>query len=88
MQLLLRLSHVIEDCIWLILGICFLKPVVDPKGMTEIIIKALKETKQRGIIYKGWGGIGDCEYLFYMNLAERNDVPVYNRYIVTHFLNK
>ncbi|BBN03348.1 sterol 3beta-glucosyltransferase [Marchantia polymorpha subsp. ruderalis] len=36
-------------------------PVVDPKGMTEIIIKALKETKQRGIIYKGWGGIGDLK---------------------------
>ncbi|KAG6540990.1 hypothetical protein Mapa_017660 [Marchantia paleacea] len=36
-------------------------PVVDPKGMTAIIIKALKETKQRGIIYKGWGGIGDLK---------------------------
>ncbi|KAL3697382.1 hypothetical protein R1sor_011458 [Riccia sorocarpa] len=36
-------------------------PVVDPKGMTEIIVKALKETKQRGIIHKGWGGIGELE---------------------------
>ncbi|CAM6119336.1 unnamed protein product [Calypogeia fissa] len=34
-------------------------PVVDPKGMTEIIVKALEVTEQRGIIYKGWGGMGD-----------------------------
>ncbi|XP_057834737.2 sterol 3-beta-glucosyltransferase UGT80A2 isoform X1 [Cryptomeria japonica] len=34
-------------------------PVQDPEGMTQIIIKALKETKQRGIINKGWGGLGN-----------------------------
>ena len=27
--------------------------------MTEIIVKALQETNQRGIIDKGWGGLGD-----------------------------
>lgn len=33
-------------------------PVKDPSGMTKIIVEALKETSQRGIIGKGWGGIG------------------------------
>eukprot|EP01018_Ginkgo_biloba_P018902 Gb_41677 [translate_table: standard] len=34
-------------------------PVQDPEGMTSIIVQALKETGQRGIINKGWGGLGD-----------------------------
>ncbi|KAI5084585.1 hypothetical protein GOP47_0000754 [Adiantum capillus-veneris] len=33
-------------------------PVEDPEGMTQIIVDALKQTCQRGIIDKGWGGIG------------------------------
>ncbi|KAI5082764.1 hypothetical protein GOP47_0002507 [Adiantum capillus-veneris] len=33
-------------------------PVEDPSGMTKIILNALNETSQRGIINKGWGGIG------------------------------
>lgn len=33
-------------------------PVEDPSGMTKIILNALQETSQRGIIDKGWGGIG------------------------------
>ncbi|KAL1565190.1 sterol 3beta-glucosyltransferase [Salvia divinorum] len=40
-------------------------PVVEPEKMTKIIIKALEITKQRGIINKGWGGLG--------NLAEEKD---------------
>jgi hypothetical protein len=30
--------------------------------MTEIIVQALEETNQRGIICKGWGGLGDGKY--------------------------
>ena len=37
------------------------QPVEDPEGMTEIIVQALAETSQRGIIDKGWGGIGRCK---------------------------
>ncbi|ONM18955.1 Sterol 3-beta-glucosyltransferase UGT80A2 [Zea mays] len=33
-------------------------PVQDPQKMTEIIVKALEITGQRGIINKGWGGLG------------------------------
>lgn len=40
-------------------------PVEEPEKMTRIIVKALENTGQRGIINKGWGGLG--------NLAERKD---------------
>ncbi|KAL3620534.1 hypothetical protein CASFOL_035446 [Castilleja foliolosa] len=40
-------------------------PVQEPQKMTQIIVEALKITKQRGIINKGWGGLGD--------LAEEKD---------------
>ncbi|XP_058101283.1 sterol 3-beta-glucosyltransferase UGT80A2-like isoform X2 [Magnolia sinica] len=33
-------------------------PVEEPEKMTKIIIKALEITGQRGIINKGWGGLG------------------------------
>ncbi|XP_049412149.1 sterol 3-beta-glucosyltransferase UGT80A2-like isoform X2 [Solanum stenotomum] len=33
-------------------------PVQDPQGMTNTIVKALEVTNQRGIINKGWGGLG------------------------------
>ncbi|KAJ1269989.1 hypothetical protein BS78_06G020600 [Paspalum vaginatum] len=36
-------------------------PVQEPKKMTEIIVKALEMTGQRGIINKGWGGLGTLE---------------------------
>ncbi|KAI5059897.1 hypothetical protein GOP47_0024317 [Adiantum capillus-veneris] len=36
-------------------------PVENPGKMTEIIVQALRETKQRGIIDKGWGGLGNLE---------------------------
>ncbi|KAH9288842.1 hypothetical protein KI387_032959, partial [Taxus chinensis] len=34
-------------------------PVQDPEGWTKIIVQALKRTGQRGIISKGWGGLGN-----------------------------
>ncbi|XP_021907202.1 sterol 3-beta-glucosyltransferase UGT80A2 isoform X3 [Carica papaya] len=40
-------------------------PVEEPEKMTQIIVEALQETGQRGIINKGWGGLG--------NLAEPKD---------------
>ncbi|KAK7259983.1 hypothetical protein RIF29_25645 [Crotalaria pallida] len=40
-------------------------PVQEPKKMTEIIVEALEKSGQRGIINKGWGGLG--------NLAEPKD---------------
>ncbi|KAL2334925.1 hypothetical protein Fmac_016138 [Flemingia macrophylla] len=40
-------------------------PLDDPKRTTDVIMEALKNTKQRGIIDKGWGNLG--------NLAEIPD---------------
>ncbi|XP_038715487.1 sterol 3-beta-glucosyltransferase UGT80A2-like [Tripterygium wilfordii] len=40
-------------------------PVQEPEKMTQIIVEALEQTGQRGIINKGWGGLG--------NLAEPKD---------------
>ncbi|XP_030971677.1 sterol 3-beta-glucosyltransferase UGT80A2-like isoform X3 [Quercus lobata] len=40
-------------------------PVEEPEKMTKIIVEALEITGQRGIINKGWGGLG--------NLAEPKD---------------
>ncbi|KAL2508008.1 Sterol 3-beta-glucosyltransferase UGT80A2 [Forsythia ovata] len=40
-------------------------PVQEPEKMTQIIVEALEITEQRGIINKGWGGLG--------NLAEPKD---------------
>jgi hypothetical protein len=42
-------------------SVFLLQPVEDPEGMTEIIVQALSKTSQRGIIDKGWGGIGKCK---------------------------
>lgn len=33
-------------------------PLEDPKKTTDIILKALKDTGQRGVIDRGWGGLG------------------------------
>ena len=30
--------------------------------MTQIIVDALEKTGQRGIINKGWGGLGNCKF--------------------------
>ncbi|XP_012473579.1 sterol 3-beta-glucosyltransferase UGT80A2 isoform X1 [Gossypium raimondii] len=40
-------------------------PVQEPEKMTQIIVDALEQTGQRGIINKGWGGLG--------SLAESKD---------------
>lgn len=40
-------------------------PVQEPEKMTQIIVEALEQTGQRGIINKGWGGLG--------NLSEPKD---------------
>ena len=37
------------------------QPVEEPEKMTQIIVEALEITKQRGIINKGWGGLGNCK---------------------------
>ncbi|XP_015570476.1 sterol 3-beta-glucosyltransferase UGT80A2 isoform X2 [Ricinus communis] len=34
-------------------------PLQEPEKMTQIIVRALEITGQRGIINKGWGGLGD-----------------------------
>lgn len=34
--------------------------------MTQIIVKALEDTGQRGIINKGWGGLGNCKFFFFL----------------------
>ncbi|XP_057993844.1 sterol 3-beta-glucosyltransferase UGT80B1 isoform X2 [Hevea brasiliensis] len=34
-------------------------PLEDPKKTTDIIMEALKDTGQRGIIYRGWGDLGN-----------------------------
>ncbi|KAJ6821554.1 sterol 3-beta-glucosyltransferase UGT80A2 [Iris pallida] len=34
-------------------------PVQEPQKMTQIIVEALDITRQRGIINKGWGGLGN-----------------------------
>ncbi|KAL6345124.1 hypothetical protein AAG906_013608 [Vitis piasezkii] len=41
-------------------------PLPEPKKMTNVIVQALHKTGQRGIINKGWGGLGD-----YLDLSEQ-----------------
>lgn len=38
-----------------------LKPLDDEKKVTTIILDALRETGQRGIISRGWGDLGSCK---------------------------
>lgn len=45
----------------------FVKPLEDPKKTTDIILEALKDTGQRGIIDKGWGDLGNCKFLSFCN---------------------
>lgn len=40
------------------------QPVQEPAKMTKIIVDALEITGQRGIINKGWGGLGECKSFF------------------------
>ncbi|MFZ6019568.1 MAG: glycosyltransferase, partial [Chloroflexota bacterium] len=34
-------------------------PIKDPQKTTDLILEALKETGQRGILHVGWGGLGN-----------------------------
>jgi hypothetical protein len=38
------------------------QPVQEPEKMTQTIVEALEQTGQRGIINKGWGGLGNCKF--------------------------
>lgn len=44
-------------------SLLFCQPVQEPEKMTQIIVEALEKTGQRGIINKGWGGLGNCKFL-------------------------
>ncbi|CAL2236622.1 unnamed protein product [Prunus armeniaca] len=35
-------------------------PLEEPENMTNIILQALEITGQRGVINRGWGGLGNC----------------------------
>ncbi|OIV98871.1 hypothetical protein TanjilG_21702 [Lupinus angustifolius] len=35
--------------------------IEDPKRTTDVIMEALKDTEQRGIIHRGWGNLGSLE---------------------------
>lgn len=40
------------------------KPLEDSKKTTDIILEALKNTGQRGIIDQGWGDLGTRKFLY------------------------
>lgn len=40
------------------------KPLEEPKKTTDVILKALRDTGQRGILDRGWGDLGICKYIF------------------------
>jgi sterol 3beta-glucosyltransferase len=47
-------------------------PVKNPQKATEIILEALRQSGQRGILHMGWGGIGNQnlpDYVFKINYA-------------------
>ena len=52
-------------CFPLLLPLSSSQPVADPKGMTAIIVEALQKTGQRGIIQRGWGGLGESRSIFW-----------------------
>jgi len=39
----------------------YFQPIPEPDKLTKIIVEALEITGQRGIINKGWGGLGNLE---------------------------
>lgn len=48
--------------------------------MTEIIIQALEMTGQRGIINKGWGGLGNCKYLNFLVVTPKKPTAIHKVY--------
>ncbi|CAI0393939.1 unnamed protein product [Linum tenue] len=59
------LSRVKQPAGYRVSPLILFQPVQEPEKMTQIIVEALEQTGQRGIINKGWGGLG--------NLAEPKD---------------
>lgn len=45
-------------------NLLFVKPLEDPKKTTDVILEALKDTGQRGILDRGWGDLGNCKFIF------------------------
>nr|KJB26802.1 hypothetical protein B456_004G261100 [Gossypium raimondii] len=55
-------------------------PVQQPGEMTKIIVQALEKTGQRGIINKGWGGLGNCSSRWSWNYCCWSQSCVSNNY--------
>ena len=53
------------------------KPLEDPKKTTDIILEALKNTGQRGIIDRGWGNLGTRECLPVLFIYDKFPIPFY-----------
>lgn len=59
-----------ENCIVLLMWFLLcLKPLGDEKKVTSVILDALRETGQRGIISRGWGDLGSCKLFLNSNCA-------------------
>ncbi|CAI0559590.1 unnamed protein product [Linum tenue] len=52
-------TRVKQPAAYRVMSINFHQPVEEPEKMTEVIVRALELTGQRGIINKGWGGLGN-----------------------------
>ena len=46
-----------------------MKPLEDPKNTMDIILEALKDTGQRGIVDRGWGDLGNCKHFPFFSYA-------------------
>lgn len=49
--------------------VIFFQPVQEPEKMTRIIVEALEITGHRGIINKGWGGLGNCKFILFLLIS-------------------
>jgi hypothetical protein len=70
MLLLNSLQTYIHILMWFLVWI-LKQPLQEPDKMTRIIVEALKQTGQRGIINKGWGGLGNCESWFLLRACHQ-----------------
>jgi len=55
----------------------FKQPLQEPEKMTKIIIQALEKTGQRGVINRGWGGLGSCESWFLLKTCHWYTIYAY-----------
>jgi sterol 3beta-glucosyltransferase len=66
-------------------------PVQEPQKMTEIIVKALEITGQRGIINKGWGGLGTLaepkDFVYLLDNCPHDWLFLQCKAVVSHCLN-